>query len=197
MKTVFNFFSGIILFGLLIACNSNQNQKIDPETYSDLTEKGNTISNQAQGVLLANVSSAMQQGGPEYAIAFCNLEASALIDSLSAANNCTISRVSSKNRNPGNALGDEQEKVLWNLYEKKLQSGNAGDTLILNDETLVYYKPIKTAMPACLNCHGTPGSDIAPATLEKIQELYPNDKATGYNLNDFRGLWRIAFSATE
>ena len=86
---------------------------------------------------------------------------------------------------------------MWNLYEKKLQSGNAGDTLILNDEALVYYKPIKTAMPACLNCHGTPGSDIAPATLEKIQELYPNDKATGYNLNDFRGLWRIAFSATE
>lgn len=129
--------------------------------------------NQAQGVLLANVSSAMQKGGPEYAIAFCNLEASALIDSLSTANNCTISRGSSKNRNPGNALGYEQEKVLWNLYEKKLQSGNAGDTLILNDEALVYYKTIKTAMPACLNCHGIPGSDIAPATLEKIQEWYP------------------------
>jgi hypothetical protein len=194
MKNHLHFIFGFLFLSLLFSCNSNQSQKIDTETYSEHTEKGNTISNLAQGVLLANVSSAMQKGGPEYAIEFCNLEASSLIDSLSAANNCNISRVSAKNRNPGNALGDEQEKALWNLYEKKLQSGTAADTLILNDDALAYYKPIKTAMPACLNCHGTPGSDIAPATLDKIQELYPNDKATGYNLNEFRGLWKITFS---
>lgn len=198
MKNNFSFGFGFLLLSVLFSCNSKQDrQKIAHETYAELTEKGNTISNQAQGVLLANVSKAMQQGGPTYAIEFCNLEVSDITDSLSNLYNCTISRVSAKNRNPDNALGGEWEKALWDAYEEKLQSGNAGDTLILNNEVLVYYKPIKTAMPACLNCHGVPGSDIAPATLEKIQKLYPNDKATGYSMNEFRGLWRIAFSTTE
>ena len=58
---------------------------------------------------------------------------------------------------------------------------------------LVYYKPIRIALPACLKCHGEPISDIDVATSEKIQNLYPADLATGYKLNDFRGLWKIEF----
>jgi hypothetical protein len=158
---------------------------------------GNDISGKAQGVLLANVSSAMQKGGPEYAIEFCNLQASSLIDSLSKANNCTISRVSVKNRNPGNNLKNEKERQLWDHYAEKLKSGNASDTLLRSEDALVYYKPIKTAMPACLKCHGAPGEDIQTATFQTIQELYPNDKATGYDLNEFRGMWKIAFSTQQ
>lgn len=186
-------FAGVLL--MLISCNSNQNERIDPEVYSEHIETGNEISGRAQGVLLANVSSAMQKGGPEYAIEFCNLEASSLIDSLSEANNCTISRVSAKNRNPGNALKNENEQQLWNFYAARLENGSASDTLIQKGKTLVYYKPIKTAMPACLKCHGTPGEDIQPATYETIRELYPNDQATGYDLNEFRGMWKIEFDS--
>lgn len=191
------FFILIFLFALIISCSSNQNEKISSEVYSEYTQKGNEISGKAQGVLLANVSSAMQKGGPEYAIEFCNLQASSLIDSLSEANNCTISRVSAKNRNPENDLKNEKEKQLWNHYAEKLNDGNASDTLLRSENALVYYKPIKTAMPACLKCHGVPGEDIQTATFRKIQALYPNDKATGYDLNEFRGMWKIAFSAQE
>lgn len=186
----------LILF-VLISCNSSRNQKIAPNTYSEYTQKGNEISGQAQSVLLKNVSSAMQKDGPEYAIEFCNLQATSLIDSLSELNNCTISRVSSKNRNPENALKDEKEKQLWEHYSIAVKSGNASDTLVRNNGTLVYYKPIKTAMPACLKCHGAPSDDIQTATLQKIQKLYPYDKATGYTLNEFRGMWKIAFSVPE
>lgn len=184
----------ILFVSVIISCNSNQKEKISPEVYSEYTQMGNYISGKAQGVLLANVSSAMQKGGPEYAIEFCNLQASSLIDSLSDANSCAISRVSAKNRNPGNALKNKKEKQLWNHYAEKLKSGNASDTLLRIEDALVYYKPIKTAMPACLNCHGVPGEHIQTATFQKIQELYPNDKATGYDLNEFRGMWKIAFS---
>ena len=194
MKNVLSYLF-ICMLPVFISCNSNQNKKIEPEIYSEYIETGNEISNRAQGVLLSNVSSAMQKGGPEYAIEFCNLEASSLIDSLSEANNCIISRVSAKNRNPGNALKNNREKQLWNSYAAKLEKGNSSDTLIQDGKTLVYYKPIKTAMPACLKCHGTPGEDIQPATHETIRELYPNDKATGYNLNEFRGLWKIEFES--
>ena len=194
MKSVFYCLLFLVSIAI-ISCKSNQNEKIPDEIYSEYTQKGNEISGKAQSVLLTNVSSAMQKGGPEYAIEFCNIQASPLIDSLSKANNCTISRVSAKNRNPGNALKNNKEKQLWNVYAARLENGNSSDTLIQEGKTLVYYKPIKTAMPACLKCHGTPGEDIQPATHETIRELYPNDEATGYSLNEFRGLWKIEFDS--
>ena len=46
-------------------------------------------------------------------------------------------------------------------------------------------------MPACLKCHGVTGNDIDQATTEKLKKFYPNDLATGYQLDDFRGLWKF------
>lgn len=172
---------------LLISCNS---KKISEETYTEFQKKGNEISNKAQSVLLANVGEAMQTGGSLYAVEFCNLEASTIVDSLNKVNNCLISRVSEKNRNPENELKTSTDKELWKIFE----TGNVTDTIIQQQNKLLYYKTIKTGLPACLKCHGHPGSDIEPSTFDKIQHLYPADLATGYKLNDFRGLWKIEFS---
>jgi len=175
-----------ILFVVFISCNI----KIDSETYSEFQKKGDEISSLAQATLLTNVGRAIQTGGPEYAVEFCNLKASSLVDSLNQANNCTISRVSAKNRNPENKLSDALDKKIWDSF----QNGNKKDTVVSAGKTLVYYKTIKTAMPACLKCHGNRDTDINTSTLEKLQELYPNDLATGYALNEFRGLWKIEFA---
>ena len=86
---------------LLFSCNS---KKINEETYTEFQKRGNEISNKAQSVLLANVGQAMQTGGSLYAVEFCNLKASSIIDSLNSVNNCVISRVSEKNRNSENNL---------------------------------------------------------------------------------------------
>jgi len=182
-----NYFIIAVFALLLFSCK----QKIDNAIYAELTQKGNEITNIAQSVLLANVAQAMQTGGPVYAVEFCNLKASSIIDSLNRANNCEISRVSAKNRHPENNLKTEADKNLWTIFE----AGLVTDTLIEVNKNLVYYKPIKTAMPACLKCHGVTGSDIDSATSEKLQNLYPNDLATGYQLGDFRGLWKIEFTA--
>jgi len=182
-----NYFIIAVFALLLFSCK----QKIDNAIYAELTQKGNEITNIAQSVLLANVAQAMQTGGPVYAVEFCNLKASSIIDSLNRANNCEISRVSAKNRHPENNLKTEADKNLWTIFE----AGLVTDTLIEVNKNLVYYKPIKTAMPACLKCHGVTGSDIDTATSEKLQNLYPNDLATGYQLGDFRGLWKIEFTA--
>ncbi len=48
-------------------------------------------------------------------------------------------------------------------------------------------------MPACLKCYGNTGNEIDPASLEKLNSFYPNDLATGYKLQDFRGLLKIEF----
>ena len=170
---------------LLISCKKN----IQPEIYIEHIEKGNTITTEAQAVLLANVASAMQTGGPSHAVEFCNLKASGITDSLNHVFNCTISRISAKNRNPENAVASATDKQLWSAFEK----GVVGDTVVRHAKNLVYYKPIRTAMPACLKCHGVPGTDIDSVTVQKLQSLYPADLATGYRLNDFRGLWKIEF----
>lgn len=182
--------SAICFLFILVSCNSRKN-KIDDETYMSYLKKGDEITNLAQATLLGNVSKAMQKGGPEYAVEFCNLKAAPLVDSLSNLNNCVISRVSDKNRNPENNLKNQQEKALWEKMQMKLSI----DTLIQGDNSLVYYKSIKIALPACLKCHGNTDNDIAPATLEKINKLYPNDLATGYGLNDFRGMWKVEFKS--
>jgi hypothetical protein len=181
-----NYFLITVFAVLLFSCKT----KIDNAIYSEFIQKGNEITNLAQSVLLANVSQAMQAGGPVYAVEFCNLKASSIIDSLNRVNNCEISRVSDKNRHPENNLKTAADKNLWALFE----AGSVTDTLIQENKKLVYYKPIKTAMPACLKCHGVPGSDIDEATTEKLLNLYPNDLATGYQINDFRGLWKIEFA---
>lgn len=175
----------MVLVAVLLSCSVN----ISKEEYTQILQKGKELSNQAQATLLANVGQAIQKGGPQYAVEFCNLKASSIIDSLNQANNCSISRVSDKNRNPQNLLSSKTDKELWSVFE----NSNQMDTLIKVQKKLVYYKRINIAMPACLKCHGKPGTDINLATGSKIKDLYPKDLATGYQLNDFRGLWKIEF----
>lgn len=179
----------IVILVLLFSCKS----KTEIANYSEFQKKGNETATLAQTVLLANVGQAMQSGGPIYAVEFCNLKASTIIDSLNIANNCIINRVSAKNRNLENVLKTETELILWPIFERGILS----DTLIQDNQKLIYYKPIRTALPACLKCHGEIGSDIDAATSEKLKNLYPADLATGYKLNDFRGLWKIEFAIKD
>ncbi len=165
---------------------------LDDETYSHYLEQGEKISGQAQSALLSNVSGAIKEGGSLYAVEFCHLEASGITDSLNNDCNCVISRVSEKNRNPSNSLETETEKQLWKYFLSVHETHMIHDTLVVEGQKAIYYKPILTAMQACLQCHG-PVNQIEPETFSKIKELYPKDRATGYNLNELRGLWKIEF----
>ncbi|HYQ56798.1 MAG TPA: DUF3365 domain-containing protein [Draconibacterium sp.] len=173
----------ILLILMCFSCSSGMND----EVYKKYQKKGQEITTNAQAVLLGNVGKAIQTGGPEYAVEFCNLEASSIVDSLNETFDCNISRISTKNRNPQNALNTEQEKQMWKLFAEK----RLADTVVQNRNVLVYYKPIRIGMPTCLKCHGNPETDISRETKAKIDELYLADLATGYKLNDFRGLWKV------
>jgi hypothetical protein len=179
---------------LLFSCGQKPSKNsISAETYNHYLETGSEISMLAQAALLTQVSRAMEQGGSKYAVEFCNLQASAITDSLNNFFNCTISRVSVKNRNSQNALETNTDKQLWAYYHAGFDEGLSHDTLIREEKQLIYYKPILTAMPACLQCHG-PVNEMNPDTHQKIQSLYPGDRATGYSINELRGMWKIAFS---
>ena len=143
---------------------------------------------------MKNVSHAMKTGGPEYAIDFCNLRAMEIKDSLSRLNNCQIQRIALKYRNPLDKPQSKKEEDILYQYQLANQKGDSiKPKVYLFDDRIEYYQPILINKGSCLICHGKPGKQIAEETLEKIKARYPNDLATGFALNDFRGAWKITF----
>ncbi len=184
---------------MLFACGEQKKTespaKVEPEKPSiDFRNMGHEITTLAQAELLKNVKSAIAEGGPSYAIEYCNVHATPLTDSISDKHNCTVSRVSIKNRNPKNKAIGREENILMNTFlESSLDGGQLKDTLIENDLMAIYYRPIMIGMPACLKCHGKKGDDIDEETLAAINQMYPDDKATNYRMGEFRGAWKVVF----
>ncbi len=178
------------------ACNTSSENSIDTEIYSRFERAGDEVSNNAQAVLLENVGAAVKKGGSANAVSFCNLNASSIVDSLNKANNCRITRVSARNRSPENYLQSEVDKQMWKFFSSQSLDSLTTDTLVAYKGEILYYRPIKIGMSACLMCHGIPGQDIDAETSDRLEQLYPADLATGYKLNDFRGLWKIHFQKT-
>lgn len=157
-------------------------------------KKGSEIATLTQAALLNAVQGAMASGGPAYAVDYCNIEALDLKDSLSNLNNCTIQRLSTKYRNPADKPVSDIEKEQLKTYERLHGEGeNLAPSVHIVDDEVEYYQPIMIGSASCLLCHGDPATQIATETMNVISELYPSDLATGYALNDFRGVWKITF----
>lgn len=182
---------------LFFACRAKQSEPdLNEAAYFQFIETGNAIASEAQAILLSYVSNAIREGGPEHAVEFCNLNASGIMDSLKNVHNCTISRVTDKTRNPLNKFLHNYEKNLWDYYRTGAGTASRRDTVVAEDSVVIYYKPILTALPACMQCHG-PVDRMDPDTYSRIRKLYPEDQATGYALNDLRGMWKIEFDRNE
>ncbi|MGD2128728.1 MAG: DUF3365 domain-containing protein [Lysobacterales bacterium] len=143
--------------------------------------------------LKTELVSAMQSGGPLNAIEVCNTRAPEIARQASLDNGMNLSRVSLRNRNPHNAPNDWQTAVLQDFQQRK-QAGEAIDRLSWSTTAETgegrefrFMKAIPTA-PVCLACHG---ETLEPAVAEKIAELYPADKATGFKPGDLRGAFVV------
>ena len=157
-------------------------------------KKGREIATLTQAELLKVVQGAIARGGPAYAVDYCNIEAMELKDSLSTLNNCRIQRLSTKYRNPADKPVTETELKQLKDYEMLQNEGKTlTPSVYLVGDKVEYYQPITIGSGGCLLCHGDPATQIAAETMSMIKKLYPNDLATGYALNDFRGVWKITF----
>ena len=146
----------------------------------------------AQSQLSKNLLHAIQEKGTVGAIEYCNVEAIKLTDSVSLMKNAIIKRVSDKPRNPTNEANQE-ELVYINYFKNEVALGANPEPIIkMTDGEVQFYAPIKTNT-LCLQCHGAPGEQIQPETLDALRALYPEDKAVGYDENQVRGIWVIRF----
>ena len=181
----------LLAISIIILVSSSAGRE---ELKQEYLMKGSEITSLTQAELLKNVAQAMQKGGPVYAIEFCNLRALALKDSLSQLNDCDIQRLAIKYRNPLDKPSTESETAQLNDYQEAFAKGDSlGPVVHIFEDRVEYYQPILINNGACLICHGAPGTQIADQTLEVIRAKYPDDKATGFAMNDLRGAWKITF----
>jgi len=178
--------AGCVLALLPAACTNTGPGMLSATERADFLALGDSISAQAQQVLLKNVSAAMQAGGPEHAVAFCNTRAVPLTDSVAALFEVDVQRLSDRNRDPDNGIRLPQDRAAWERFASDKSAFVQQDA----EGAVWYYKPITVGMPTCLKCHGG-AEDIAEGTRAVLAEMYPQDRATGYQLGDLRGMWKI------
>lgn len=141
-------------------------------------------------VLGGNLKSALQKGGPEHALAFCNVRALPLTDSMSTHLGVYIKRVTDFTRNPANAANAEELTYIQHAKKTLAEGGELKPQITLRDNRVIGYYPI-TTNSLCLSCHGTVGQTVTVETAEVIKKYYPEDQALGYVANQVRGIWVV------
>lgn len=183
----------VIMFVIFFGCkDSNSAKRVSLESQKsneDYIEQGKDIASSAFLALSGELRSAIQEGGLENALTYCNLNALALTDSLSQAYNVDIKRTSLKYRNPKNRPSPDEVEIL-NEYQKALESeGQLFPKVIDVAGVNKFYAPI-IMQDACLKCHGAKASI---PVYKSILKHYPDDLATDYAMGDLRGIWSVTF----
>lgn len=202
----------IIIFGLIAviigfsSCNFSNNDKsivIETENVSQITlndstrnsliRRGHAIARQTQRALKKELGKAIKSGGMANAIGFCNLRAIKISDSISQAEQIMVKRVAIKNRNPNNAMTEQESKLFSDATALWDSNKITKPGISVNKDHQAVYSQSIIMTSVCLNCHGSLESDIKPEVALRIKELYPNDKAVNFKAKDLRGMWVITF----
>ncbi len=160
---------------------------------------GDSISTEAQAQLMTALQNAVAEKGVPGAIDFCNVQALPILSAVSDYYGVTIRRVSNRYRNPIDQPTEEEKSIL-EAYEYNSENGNKSDPNIQkleNGEVFLYTKAIVIPGGFCLNCHGEPGKEINDETLQKLVELYLEDRAIGHKVGDLRGMWSVRIPKKE
>jgi nitrate reductase cytochrome c-type subunit len=188
-----------LIFGVMMisSCNSQQdatttdaNAVVEVKEEVNYLEVGKELALETKSNLGKNLAGAITEKGSEGAVKFCNIQAIPITDSMSLLLGAQIKRVSDQPRNPDNHANVAELAYITKWKEAHANGTNLPPMITEVDQKMIGYYPI-TTNPMCMQCHGTPGKDINAATLAKITKLYPSDKATGYGLEDLRGIFVV------
>ncbi len=123
------------------------------------------------------------EAGPAEVIRSCNLQAAAIAEA--SREGIHVGRSSDRLRNPQNAPEDWMKPLIKALAAE--EKGAPPRWTELSDGRFGYVEPIYT-QALCITCHG---SEITPELQVLLDELYPADRATGYGLDEFRGIFWV------
>ena len=183
----------LLIFCSVLLASACGQQTISYKEIEHRTDASKDMVKVLGGELKGKLQAAMKSSGPIAAINVCNEQAPLIAKELSEKSGWDIHRTSLK---PRATKPDAWEKRMMEAFEKQKEKGDGFKRLFVQDIAEANGKPAFRFMQAietkqvCLVCHG---KNIAPAIAAKIQELYPQDTATGFKLGDIRG----AFSITQ
>ncbi len=124
--------------------------------------------------------------GPAEAIRVCRVKAPAIATALSV-DGVRVGRSSHKLRNPDNTAPEWVSPVMRVYLDDP--SSRKPHITELGADTWGYVEPI-VVQPLCLTCHG---SELPPDIAMQIADLYPEDRAVGFDVGDLRGVFWLEF----
>lgn len=133
---------------------------------------------------------ALEEGGPERAIEVCQLRAPE-IARLTSTGDAVLGRTSHRVRNPDNA----PEAWMSRFLEEYLANPDDDEPRAarLASGAIGFVEPIRMK-GICMQCHG---ARIKPGVKARLQELYPEDEATGFKKGELRGMFWVKLPLDE
>ena len=162
-----------------------------PETVSEAdVERAQEALGPFKRQLKAELVRGLEEGGAEMAIGVCSRRAPVIAAELSHSG-VRMGRTSHRLRNPVNAPAEWVEPILAAYAEGS--EGRPWVAVPLPRDEFGYVEPIRMRAP-CLRCHG---SRVEPAVRERLEALYPDDRAIDFEAGEFRGLFWVTMTRTE
>lgn len=151
----------------------------------DFESQAAALSKDLKQNLVKNLTDKMQQDGAVPALEFCHVNVSALAKTAAGERmaNLEFGRTSHKLRNSKNAPADWMLPYLDQFKMTTIKSPAKPVVHEFKDGKKAYLDPLYVG-PQCLTCHGSPSKEINA----KVSSLYPEDKAVGFKLGEFRGM---------
>ena len=178
---------------LLLSCAQEDPDASAPGVSQTDIETARAAAGELGGALFAALSEALEDSGPEGAVAVCNEAAPEIAAGLAAAHSMEIGRTALRVRNKANAP-DAWERAQLKAFQARHDAGEAFAAMesaeaVVEDgvKTFRWMKAIPMGAP-CAACHG---EAVAPSTLAAVAALYPEDEAVGFRPGAPRGAFTV------
>jgi len=176
-----------LIISLCSGCREKANTEITEQIKNGLKKDSQEFMESIKAVLIKEI----QTNGIVSAVSVCSDTAQVLTNDYGIKKGIYIKRVSFKNRNPNNYPDEFETKGLKYFEElnsqNKLNQNSDYYEVIETDgvKNARFMKPIIIQAP-CLNCHGNT-ENINEEVKTILHNKYPEDKATGYKVDNLRG----------
>lgn len=160
---------------------------------AEVAEARAAVKELGQG-LKAQLMAAIKADGPISAIGVCQTVAPTLAGQSSKAHGLKVGRTALRVRNPENSPDPFERKVMEDFVTQITAGADPAKLeyaeVVMEGDAPVfrYMKAIPMAAQPCLTCHG---SDLDPALKTEIENLYPEDQATGFKPGELRGAFTV------
>jgi len=158
--------------------------------------RGMTITAIADSLLTARLEFMIQEYGITDVIKQYDQIVQPILDSISNTNKAEIKRISNKTSNM--ELGKFEKELLEAYrFNKKGNLELQDNVQVIDDNLILYSKPLIINDPLCLNCHGIIGKDLSDFGDNIFRSLNINDTIRGYKRGDLIGMWSVWLKRKE